>query len=268
MGWLPGHVSLVTGGGSGIGLAVVRRFLQEGSAGIGVLLKDATQAKALVTEFGSQVVVTLGDVRSAQDNQKAVEATVNRFGKLDSLVANAGVWDYFAKLKHYDASSLDQAFDEIFGINVKGYILAAAAARSALVDSQGSMILTLSNASFYAGGGGPLYVASKHAALGLVRQLAYEFAPDVRVNGVAPGGTLTPLGGTKAMGNAEARLDQIKGFSEQVASDMPLKMMAKAEDHVGHYVLLASKQNSSATTAHVIQSDGGWEIRPFRSVKS
>lgn len=261
MGWLSGNVSLVTGGGSGIGLAVVRRFLKEGAAGVGILARDPAQADSLRAEFGDQVIVTIGDVRSPEDNQTAVDATVGRFGQLDTLVANAGVWDYFASLRKYDLASLDKAFDEIFSVNVKGYLLAAAAARSALVASRGSIILTLSNASFYAGGGGPLYVASKHAGLGLVKQLAYELAPEVRVNGVAPGGTVTPLGGPAATGKAEARLDEIPGFQESVADAMPLKMIAQPEDHAAHYVLLASRENSPATTAHVIQSDGGWEIR-------
>jgi NAD(P)-dependent dehydrogenase (short-subunit alcohol dehydrogenase family) len=264
MGWLQGNVSLVTGGGSGIGLAVVRRFLKEGASGVGVLVKDPDQADLLRDEFADQVEVIIGDVRSAQDNDMAVKATVGRFGHLDTLVANAGVWDFFAGIKKYDLASLDQAFDEIFSVNVKGYLLAAAAAREALVASRGSIIMTLSNSSFYAGGGGPLYVASKHAGLGLVRQLAYELAPEVRVNGVAPGGTVTPLKGLVATGKADVRLDEIQGFQESVANAMPLKMMAQPEDHTAHYVLLASKENSPATTAHVIQSDGGWEIRGFK----
>ncbi|MEX1058145.1 MAG: SDR family NAD(P)-dependent oxidoreductase, partial [Natronospirillum sp.] len=212
MGWLNGNVSLVTGGGSGIGLAVIRRFLNEGAAGIGVLVRDPEQATQLTTEFGDQVVVEVGDVRSAEANRRAVQNTVERFGKLDTLVANAGVWDYFASLRKYDLEDIDAAFDEVFSINVKGYLLAARAALPALEESKGSIILTLSNASFYAGGGGPLYVASKHAGLGLVKQLAYELAPDIRVNAVAPGGTLTPLRGPESMGKKSARLNEIPGF--------------------------------------------------------
>jgi NAD(P)-dependent dehydrogenase (short-subunit alcohol dehydrogenase family) len=159
---------------------------------------------------------------------------------------------------------IDRSFDEIFGVNVKGYVLAARAAAEALRASRGSMIFTLSNSAYYAGGGGPLYVASKHAGLGLIKQLAYEFAPDVRVNGVAPGGTVTPLRGPESLGKQDRRLSEIPNFQESVASVMPLKMIAQPEDHAGHYVLLASKENSRATTAAVIQSDGGWEIRPMR----
>mgnify|MGYP000872995310 CR=1 FL=1 len=263
MGWLNGYVALVTGGGSGIGRAVVKRYIAEGCTGVGVMVRSQEQAESLVAEFGDQVVTSLGDVRSGWDNQAAVDATVARFGKLDTLVGNAGVWDFFTRLEKMSLDELDESFDEIFGVNVKGYVLAARAAAAALRESKGSMIFTLSNSAFYAGGGGPLYVASKHA-LGLIKQLAYEFAPDVRVNGVAPGGTVTPLRGPESLGKGERRLSEIPNFQENVANSMPLKMIAQPEDHAGHYVLLASRDNSRATTATVIQSDGGWEIRPMR----
>lgn len=264
MGWLNGYVALVTGGASGIGRAVVRRFIAEGCKGVGVMVRSQEQADDLIAEFGEQVAVSLGDVRSGADNLKAVEAAVSRFGKLDTLVGNAGVWDFFTRLEKQSIDALDKSFDEVFGVNVKGYVLAARAAAEPLRASKGSMIFTLSNSAFYAGGGGPLYVASKHAGVGLVKQLAYEFAPDVRVNGVAPGGTVTPLRGPETMGKGERRLADIPNFQESVANTMPLKLIAQPEDHAAHYVLLASRENSRATTAAIIQSDGGWEIRPMR----
>lgn len=261
MGWLNDDVALVTGANSGIGLAVVRRFLEEGARGIGVLIRNAAQAAAMHAEFGERIVVTVGDVRSPEANAEAVEATVRKFDKLDTLVGNAGVWDHFASLRKYDGATLKATFEEIFDINVLGYLLAAHAAAPALRETRGSMIFTLSNASFYAGGGGPVYVASKHAGVGLVKQLAYELAPDIRVNAVAPGGTVTPLKGPQSLGRENDRLSDIPGFADSVAEAMPLGFIAQPEDHAGHYVLLASRTNSAATTAAILQSDCGWEIR-------
>jgi NAD(P)-dependent dehydrogenase (short-subunit alcohol dehydrogenase family) len=261
MGWLNDDVALVTGANSGIGLAVVRRFLAEGAQGVGVLIRNAAQADFLYKEFGDKVAVTVGDVRSPESNAEAVEATLRQFGKLDTLVGNAGVWDHFASLRKFDGGTLKATFEEVFGVNVLGYMLAAHAAAPALRERRGSMIFTLSNASFYAGGGGPVYVASKHACVGLIKQLAYEFAPEIRVNGVAPGGTVTPLKGPQALGRENDRLSDIPGFADAVADAMPLGFIAQPEDHTGHYVLLASRSNSPATTAAIIQSDCGWEIR-------
>jgi NAD(P)-dependent dehydrogenase (short-subunit alcohol dehydrogenase family) len=81
---------------------------------------------------------------------------------------------------------------------VKGYLLAAGAAWPELVRTEGSIVMTLSNASFYVNGGGPVYTAAKHAAVGLVRELTYELRPRVRVNGVAPGRMNTDLRGPQA----------------------------------------------------------------------
>jgi 2,3-dihydroxy-2,3-dihydrophenylpropionate dehydrogenase len=111
---------------------------------------------------------------------------LDRFGRLDCFIGNAAIWDHGATLIGRGGEELERGFDELFAINVKGYLLGAKAAAQALIASEGSIIFTLSNSAFYPGGGGPLYTASKHAGVGLVRQLAYELAPKVRVNAVAP----------------------------------------------------------------------------------
>ena len=129
----------------------------------------------------------VGDVTSAADNARAVDVALTRFGRLDSFVANAGMFDYGAGLVDTPVESLERAFDELFAVNVKGYLLGAKAAAPALIESRGSLLMTASMSSTHAGVGGVVYTASKHAVVGLVRQLAFELAPAVRVNGVAPG---------------------------------------------------------------------------------
>src|SRR5262249_43370431 len=142
-------------------------------------------------------------VRSLSDNQRAVDAAVARFGKLDCGIGNAGIWDYSVSLDALPAERLDAAFDELFHVNVKGYLHLAKAALPALVRSSGALIYTVSTAGFAPAGAGPLYTASKHAVVGLIRQLAYELGPAVRVNGVAPGPIHTDLRGPDALGQAD-----------------------------------------------------------------
>lgn len=255
MGQLEGQVALVTGGGSGIGAAVVARYLEEGGK-LGVLVRDQAQADA-VARAHSGVAVTIGDVRSLQDNEKAVAATVAAHGRLDVFVGNAGIWDFMASLADTPREKLSAMCDEIFAVNVKGYLLGAAAALPELRKTKGCMIFTASTSSYFTGGGGPIYVAAKHAVLGLIRQLAHELTPDIRVNGVAPGGTLTPLTGSAAAGQDAMRLSAMPGIDVMIGKTTPLGFIAQPENHAGHYVLLASRRDGAYTTGTVIMSDGG-----------
>jgi len=259
-GRLAGQVALVTGGGSGIGRAVVERFLAEG-ARVGVLVRGEERARALEAELGAGVVASAGDVRSAADNRRAVEATLAAFGQLDALIPNAGVWDFAKRLDAYAPDELAPAFDEVFDVNVKGGLLAVAAARAALQEHGGSIVFTISSSGSYAGGGGPVYVASKHAVVGLVRQLAFELAPAVRVNGIAPGATLTSLHGPAALGLDDTRMDELDDFEARVARQLPLGFVSRPEDHASLYVLLAARAESRFITGAVIPCDGGLEVR-------
>lgn len=264
MGWLPQYVAAMTGGGSGIGLAVARRYLQEGAAGIVVLDRDISALDALRAEFPDRVVAQQGDVRDPAAHTTMVAAALRTFGRLDVLVGNAGVFDFHRPLEGYTADTLTTTFDEIFAINLKGYLLAAMAAREALVASRGSMVFTASVASFHAGGGGVLYTAVKHAVVGMIRELARELAPDVRVNGVGPGGTLTNLRGTAALGHDQRSIaDKAAEAETRIAAAVPLRFAQRPQDHTGLYVLLASRDNAPATTGEIFMSDGGIGIRPL-----
>ena len=266
MGWLDETVVLVTGAGSGLGRAIVDRFLAEGAT-IGVLEINPAKAQALRAEHGARISVTVGDATRFADNQRAVAETVTAFGRLDVFVGNAGLWDYGLSLDALPAERLDAAFDEIFALNVKAYLLGAKAAVEELRRTQGSMIFTASNAAFWPGGGGALYTASKHAVVGLVRQLAYELAPDVRVNGVAPGGMPTDLRGPHALGLADTSWSS-KPVDQIVERFSPLERPAAAIDYTGHYVLLASRPNASTVTGSVHNCDGGVGVRGRRDFEA
>ncbi|XVV15127.1 3-(cis-5,6-dihydroxycyclohexa-1,3-dien-1-yl)propanoate dehydrogenase [Actinoplanes sp. CA-131856] len=262
MGWLEGQSVLVTGAGSGLGRAIVERFVVEGA---GVVAFDHSEHKLvnLRKSLGDAVETVTGDVRSPSANDRAVAAAVERFGKLDTFVGNAGIWDFTRSLAQTSAEELDAGFDELFGINVKGYLLGVKAAQPALRDSGGSVILTLSNAAFYPAGGGPLYVASKHAGVGLVKQLAYELAPEVRVNAVAPGAMDTDLRGPSALGLDGTTIGEAVPIKQVMEQRSALRFAAVAEDYVGAYVLLAANDQSRTVTGTVFDlSSFGTPARP------
>jgi len=264
MGWLDGDVAIVTGGESGIGRAVVLRYLDEGAAGIIVADRNADGLATLRAKHPKRIATVAGDVRDYSTHAQAVDLALKTFGKLDILVGNAGVFDFHRPLKGYTPEILATTFEEIFAINLLGYLYAAHAAHEALIAARGCMIFTASVASLHAGGGGPLYTTSKHAVAGMIRQLAAEFAPDVRVNGVGPGGTLTNLSGTIALGhNKRFMSDKRAEAAERIGNAVPLRFAQEPEDHAGLYVLLASRTNSRAMTGEILMSDGGIGIRPL-----
>lgn len=266
-GWLTGDVALITGGGSGIGRAVAERFLAEG-AKVAIIGRDQGKLDAVREASGKpeSMLAIAADVRDSAALHEAVRQTVEHFGKLDILVPNAGIWDFNRSVTKLNGEQLAASFDELFSINVKGYLLTVEAAWRELVASGGNIVMTLSNASFYTAGGGPVYTASKFAARGLVNQFAYELAPKVRVNGVAVGGMNTDLRGPESIGLADRSIGDSFARST-ITGNNPLIPLHDASvdpvDFTGSYVLLASKRNSGNITGQIINADGGIGIRGF-----
>lgn len=258
-GALRGKVVACTGGGSGIGRAAVEAFLAEG-ASVATLELDPAKVVAL-RQLGDGLVALAGDATSPGDVEGLVRAAGDRWGRLDSLVTFVGVFDLYRRLEDLAADELGPAFDEIFAVNVKSILLAVRAALPALRASRGNVVLTLSTSSYYPGRGGVLYVGSKFAARGLLVQLAHELAPEIRVNGVAPGGTLgTDLRGARSLGLGAERLGDRPGRREELEARTPLHVALTPAHHAGAYVFLASDA-SAGITGEVVRSDGGIGVR-------
>ena len=256
-------VALVTGGGSGIGRAVVEGLVREG-AKVGVLEISPEKTEELEA-LSSNVKAVRGDATSLEDNEKALSETVDAFGRLDALICCVGLWDNQAKMKRIPKEKLHDAFQEIFAVNVESYVLATKVCAEALIESEGCIVYTLSNSSFYPDGGGPLYMASKFAVRGLLVEMAYELAPKVRVNGVAPGGTATEIRGLKSLEQKEPMLASPK-MKEGLKSTNPLQLEIEPKDHVGAYLYLANEELSRSVTGVVINSDGGIGVRGLTKV--
>ncbi|KRE40805.1 3-(cis-5,6-dihydroxycyclohexa-1,3-dien-1-yl)propanoate dehydrogenase [Knoellia sp. Soil729] len=255
-GWLEGRRALVVGAGSGIGRAIVDVFLAQG-AQVAVLERDAGKSQALRDSL-PQVPVTVGDATKQQANDEAVAAAVQAFGGLDVLVNCVGVFDFYRSITDLDPDQLTTAFEEIFRTNVLSHLQSVKAALPHLQASgHGTILLTESTSSYYPGRGGVLYLSSKFAVRGLVTALAHDLAPEVRVNGVAPGGTLgTDLRGLSSLGAADRSLGDTPGRAAELASRVPLKVALSGEDHAWSYVFLASDR-ARGITGGVVHPDGG-----------
>lgn len=255
---LKDDVVLVTGGGSGLGLGVARHCLLEG-ARLAILDVSPAKVAALREEFGDSVLVLQGDVTRLADLRDCRDAVRERYGRLDALIGTQGIFDGNVPLLAMEAERIDALFDEIFHINVKGYMLSASVFHPLLRASGGAMVLTTSTAAYAADGGGAAYSASKGAIRSLVNQLAFEFAPEVRVNAVAPAG----------IANSQLRGPGALGMASQLQSDIPkdaflamfrslslMQELPTAEDHGPLYAFLASRHNKIMTGQTVVADQG------------
>ncbi|MGZ4509910.1 MAG: 3-(cis-5,6-dihydroxycyclohexa-1,3-dien-1-yl)propanoate dehydrogenase [Mycobacterium sp.] len=257
--WLEGKRALVVGAGSGIGRAVLDAFRAEG-AKVAALERDHEKCEALRRQL-PDVPVVEGDAITRDANERAVDAAADAYGGLDTLVNCVGIFDFYKGIGDVDADDLPDAFDEMFRTNVLSHLQSVKAALPRLRAGTGSsIVLTESASSFYPGRGGALYVSSKFAVRGLVSALAHELAPQIRVNGVAPGGTLnTDLRGLASLGLEGVRLDDTPNRAQEVAARTPLNVALSGEDHAWSFVFLASDR-ARGITGETVCPDGGFGL--------
>ncbi|WP_243722972.1 SDR family oxidoreductase [Actinomadura sp. 7K507] len=255
---LDGRRALVVGAGSGIGRAVAERFVAEGAAVVAVERDEAKceDLRGAVPGIG----VVQGDACEAAVNHEAVGRCRDLHGGLDVLVHCVGIFDFYRPLDAVAEDDFDDAFDEMFSVNVRAAMHGVRAALPELRRSRGSVVLTESTSAYRPGRGGALYVSTKFAIRGLRIALAHDLAPEVRVNSVAPGGTVgTRLAGARSLGLDRQSLDGPDRAAE-IAARVPLRVALSGEDHAWSYLFLASPM-SRGMTGTVLHSDGGAGIK-------
>jgi 2,3-dihydroxy-2,3-dihydrophenylpropionate dehydrogenase len=248
----------ITGGGSGLGRGLVTAFLEEG-ARVTVLEVSQDKTRQLELDCGTDVVAVCGDVRRYEDNQRTIAAAVSNAGRLDAFVQCAAITDWSPSIGEVDPTQLPAAFDEVMHTNVLGSLLGAKASAPELRRSGGSMVFTLSTSGFFPGGQGALYSLSKHAMVGLVRQLAYENAPTVRVNAVVPGAVReSRIGGPVALDQQDLYPEKVApNLAESVAAVSPLGQYPSAHEYAPIYLLLADPDRSRLVTGSIMFWDTG-----------
>lgn len=241
---------LITGGAGGLGFAVAQAFVVRGSS-VTIVDRSADALRDARERLPALNIVE-GDVTSYADNVRAAESAAAAFGGIDVFVGNAGVFDRHASLNDIPAEALEAACDELFGIDVKGYVLGAKAAVPFLSGRGGCIIFTASVSSVHPAFGGTLYVTAKHAVVGLTKRLAIELAPAIRVNAVAPGYIATNLGGVESLG--QERTARAPG--EVTPERFVLKFVPQPEDYAGIYTFLASNDAKTITGTTVLADSG------------
>ena len=245
---LRGKVALVTGAGQGIGLACARALAREG-ASVVLAERDEAAGKAAaqtLTAEKHEATFVRCDVSRKADVDAAVAAAVKAYGKLDILVANAGI---VHAAEFLDLEEAD--FDRVLAVNLKGVFLAGqAAARQMVKQGTGGAIVNMSsvNAVLAIPNQVP-YVVSKGGINQLTKVMALSLAPHrIRVNAIGPGTILTELAKTAVLGNREAE--------RKILSRTPMGRMGEPEEVASVAVFLASDE-ASYLTGQTIYPDGG-----------
>ena len=256
------RIAIVTGGAQGLGAAIVRRLADEG-AHVGVADRQAATAQRTADEVaaatGRRTLALAVDVTDEEQVAALVDRTVERFGRLDILVANAGIV-ISGPIEEFDYSRWRKVID----VNLNGYFLCAKhAARVMKPQGRGAIVQINSKSGKKGSFKNAAYAASKFGGVGLTQSIALELAEfGVRVNAVCPGNLLdSPLWVDSLYGQYAARLGiTVEEVRQRYVDQVPMKRGCTYQDVTDVVVFLASDQ-SSYMTGQAINVTGGQEMR-------
>lgn len=249
MSTLKDKVAIVTGAGSGIGKAIAELYAKEGAK---VVVSDineqhGNEVAELIKNQGGDAFFVKADSGSAEDNQKLVQATVKKYGRLDIACNNAGIGGPAQKTGEYDIDG----WNKVINVNLNGVFYGCRYQIEQMLKNGGGNIVNI--ASIHGTVAAPLssaYTATKHAVVGLTKNIAAEYAQqNIRCNVVGPGYILTPL--------LEANLDEAS--KNAMAAKAPMNRLGKSEE-IAELVLFLSSDRSSFTTGAYYIADGGYTI--------
>jgi meso-butanediol dehydrogenase/(S,S)-butanediol dehydrogenase/diacetyl reductase len=250
---LEGKVALITGGGTGIGAGVARRFVEEGAKiCITGRRRERLEEMAAALPEGS-VTVAAGSCCEEADAQKMVEAALAINGRLDVLVNNAAIE------KNKNVVDMDLAvWREMLENNLTGPFLMMKAAIPAMIAGGGGSIINVASlAGVRAVPGGPAYCATKAGLIHLTKQVAYDYGKhNVRCNVVCPGPVRTSMLEMNVQPLADALGTDIDGAFDKMAEFVPLHRIAVPADVAGLFVFLAG-DDSRFMTGTTVMNDGG-----------
>lgn len=249
---LKNKVAIITGASSGIGKAVATLFAQEGAIVVAGArrLEKLNDLKQNVENKGyeGKIVPVEVDVSKDEDLKKLVDTAIENFNTIDILVNNAGILDEYKALENIE----DDLWMKLFDVNVHSIMkLSRLVIPVMKTNKAGSIINTASVGGLHGMRGGLGYVATKHAVVGMTKNIAYTYADQgIRCNAVAPGSISTEIG-------AKVANPDMLTLNKLMDSAKLFPYLATPEDLAKTYLYLAS-DDSPFTNGTVVVVDGGW----------
>ncbi|NLX49619.1 MAG: SDR family oxidoreductase [Methanospirillum sp.] len=259
MGRLDGKVAIVTGASSGMGEAITKLFAKEGATVLAIARRKEKLQHVIdeVTKKGGKAVALAGDVANEADVKNAVKTAVEQYGKLDIVVNNAGALDKVAPVADLD----DETWRNVFAVNVDGPMYMFRAAIPEMLKNpgdaeglnKGAFVTVSSIGGTHGGHTGAAYTASKHANLGLAKNVGYMYAKKgIRSNIIAPGYVATEM--VDLSRTTQSHAEGMEIVSAGVGAN---PRMGKAEE-IAELALFLASDESSLVNGVVVAADAGW----------
>ncbi len=243
-------VAIITGGNSGMGEGIATKFSEDGAKVI-IGGRDSRRGEAIVEKLngnGGAALFVPGDISNPQTNFKLVETAVSQFGRLDILVLSAGRLG-IGKITEVSEDDWKRTID----VNLNSvFYLVKYAIPEMLRNGGGSIAIIGSVAAFHAFPGHAAYCASKGALVSLVRQVAADYGPEIRINLVCPAQVDTPL-----LRNSVKAFDNPETIISQTESKLPMKRLGTTKD-IANAVHFLTGDSSSWITGSCLTIDGGF----------
>jgi len=249
---LDGKVAIITGGNSGIGKATATLFAREGAQVCitGRNEKRCREVVSEITEAGGQAIFVIADVRIPDECRKTVEAALERFGRVDILFNNAGVY--------YPDNAVDcpeEEWDLTIDINLKGTFLMSKFALPPMIERGSGVIINNGSGWGIVGGKQAVsYCASKGGVVLMTKAMAIDHATQgIRVNCLCPGDVVTPM----LDEDAERKGLAWEDYHEQAVAQRPMRRMGTPEEIAKAALFLASDDSTFMTGATLVVDGGG-----------
>lgn len=242
---LSGKVAVVTGGNSGIGKGIVKKFHQEGAM-VAAFGRNPKTLEAIKSEISNDILTIQGDANNIKDIHKLFDSTQKVFGKITTLICSAGIGGR-EHIKDADFMNIDM----MFNTNVRSLILAAKESIDYLTRYESSILFISSIAAHVSFSNSAIYSATKAAVSNLASCLSIDLARDgIRVNAISPGFVETPM--------YESMLEENPKLFDIMSANVPLKRLGTPID-IANGAAFLSSDNASYITGIDLVIDGGFK---------